>query len=89
LTGDDVWLAYQLNKPSDQSGIVVAFRRKDCREETLTVKLHALNPETVYVLENANDESVTNKTGKELTEGITLNANAPGSVLLKYYKLKY
>ena len=29
LTGSDVWLAYQMHRPSDDSGIVVAFRRQD------------------------------------------------------------
>jgi len=86
LTGDDVWLAYQLNKPSDNSGIVVAFRRKDNHSNTLSVKLKGLNPDTTYTIYNDNDKSEISKTGKELVEGITLEINsAPGSLLLKYY----
>ncbi|MDD3062395.1 MAG: alpha-galactosidase [Massilibacteroides sp.] len=88
LTGDDIWLAYQLNRPSDQSGIVVAFRRKDCRAETLTVKLRGLESEVTYTVVNADDQRSINKTGKELSEGITLEAPARGSVLLKYHKVK-
>ncbi len=38
----DVWVAYQLNRTSDQSGIVLAFRRKDNAESKLTVKLQGL-----------------------------------------------
>ena len=30
LTQDDIWLAYQMNRPSAGDGIIVAFRRKDC-----------------------------------------------------------
>ena len=30
MTGDDIWLAYQLLRPSDQTGYVVAFRRELC-----------------------------------------------------------
>jgi alpha-galactosidase len=86
LTGDKVWLAYQLNEPSDNSGIVVAFRRKDNHSNTLPVKLKGLNPDTTYTVYNDNDKSETLKTGKELIEGITLEINsAPGSLLLKYY----
>ncbi len=87
LTGDDVWLAYQLNRPSDESGIVVAFRRKDNTDNTLSVQLRGLNPNTTYSVYNDNNKSVVAKTGKELSEGITLEIKeTPGSLLLKYYK---
>ncbi len=86
LTGDDVWLAYQLNKPSDNSGIVVAFRRKDNKSDELMVKLKGLDSDSTYSLYNDNDKSVITKTGKELNEGVILEINeAPGSLLLKYY----
>ena len=87
LTGENVWLAYQLNKPSDNSGIVVAFRRKDNQTNTISVKLRGLNPNITYSVFNDNDKSVVSGTGKELAEGITLKINdAPGSLLLKYSK---
>ena len=87
LTGDDVWLAYQMNKPSDNSGIVIAFRRKDSPSENLQVKLRGLNPGLRYTVYNDNDKSEITKTGKELSEGITLEIKEiPGSLLLKYYK---
>ncbi len=86
LTGDDIWLAYQLNKPSDNSGIVVAFRRKDNKSDELMVKLKGLDSDSTYSLYNDNDKSVITKTGKELNEGVILEINeAPGSLLLKYY----
>ncbi len=87
LTGENVWLAYQLNKPSDNTGIVVAFRRKDNKSNTLKVKLRGLNPDFTYSIFNDNDKNIITKTGKELAEGITLEVNeAPGSLLLKYFK---
>lgn len=87
LTGDDVWLAYQLNKPSDKSGIVVAFRRKDNPSKTLSVQLKGLDAESIYTVVNADDQSSIKKTGKELEQGITLNIpEAPGSLLLRYCK---
>lgn len=87
LTGDDVWLAYQLNKPSDKSGIVVAFRRKDNPSKTLSVQLKGLDAESIYTVVNADDQSSIKKTGKELEQGITLNiSEASGSLLLRYCK---
>ncbi len=85
LTGDDVWLAYQMNKPSDNSGIVVAFRRKDNIADHLSVKLEGLNPDAEYAVFNDNDKSTIFKTGKELAKGLILDIKeAPGSLLLKY-----
>jgi alpha-galactosidase len=87
LTGDDVWLAYQLNRPSDNSGIVVAFRRKDNHSEMLSVKLKGLNPDSTYTVYNANDKGTMTKTGKELAIGLILEIKeSPGSLLLKYHK---
>ncbi len=87
LTGDNVWLAYQLNKPSDESGIVVAFRRKDNHSETLSVKLKGLNADSTYIIFNANDKCTITKTGKELEQGLILEIKeTPGSLLLKYRK---
>lgn len=84
-TGDDAFLAYQLNRPSDRSGIVVAFRRKDNATNNIQVKLQGLDPETVYAIQNDNDGSITRQTGRELAEGVTLSIDqAPGSLLLRY-----
>ena len=84
-TGDNAFLAYQLNRPSDRSGIVVAFRRKDNATNNIQVKLQGLDPETVYTIQNDNDGSITRQTGRELAEGVTLAIDqAPGSLLLRY-----
>jgi hypothetical protein len=49
--------------------------------------LRGLNPNTTYSVYNDNNKSVVAKTGKELSEGITLEIKeTPGSLLLKYYK---
>ena len=39
MTKDNVWLAYQLNRPEQKDGIVLAFRREDCENESILVKL--------------------------------------------------
>jgi alpha-galactosidase len=85
LTGNDVWLAYQLNKVADNSGLVFAFRRKDAFNDNIVVRLSGLSPTLKYEITNENDGSKSIKTGLELNQGITLNINdQPGSLLLKY-----
>lgn len=48
ITGEDIWLAYQLDRPSDRSGIVVAFRRSQASDSTCTVRLRGLDPNASY-----------------------------------------
>ncbi|MBR2169024.1 MAG: alpha-galactosidase [Alistipes sp.] len=85
LTGDDVWLAYQLNRPSDKSGIVVGFRRKDNKQTSIEVKLRGLDPTTNYVVRNENDGKEQTLSGEQLANGITLTLEKPlDSILLKY-----
>ena len=50
ITRDDQWMAYQLDRPSDGTGIVVAFRRKESPDSTYTVQLRGLDPDATYRL---------------------------------------
>lgn len=85
LTADNVWLAYQLNRPSDNSGIVMAFRRSENSQNEITVQLKGLALDQTYVVRNDNDGSVSEVTGKQLTEGIALKIDNPrGSLMLQY-----
>lgn len=87
LSTMDVWVAYQLNRNSDQSGMVAAFRRKDNKNATLTVSLQSLDKDAVYQVTDLNNNSSFTKTGKELMQGLDLSiGETPGSLLLKYKK---
>lgn len=90
LTRDNIWLAYQMHKPSDQSGIVVAFRREKCDDSQLIVKLGGLDLNSQYLIKDKdNPERQFVKTGKELSEGFELNIDEPkGSLLLHYTIVK-
>ncbi len=86
LTGDDVWLAYQLNRPSDDTGIVLAFRRPKAVTNTISVSLKGLKPNQKYALYDEDTDKTVVKTGAELAAGLTLKSDpAPGSLFL-YYK---
>ncbi|MFT3704500.1 MAG: alpha-galactosidase [Agriterribacter sp.] len=87
LTTMDVWVAYQLNRNSDQSGIVLAFRRKDNKNEKLIVKLNDLDANSSYEITNMHDSSSITKTGKEMMDGLEIAIkNTPGSVVMRYRK---
>ncbi len=87
LTGSDVWLAYQMHRPSDDSGIVVAFRRQDAPDAEYTVRLGGLTPDASYTLVDCDTQAETVRSGRELTEGLTLRLDNPkSSLLIKYCK---
>ncbi len=86
-TGEDIWIAYQLNKPSDGSGRLVAFRRQQCTVESISVHLRGLVPDQVYVFENQDSGDTFEATGQQLSEGLTLTLKeARSSLYFKYSK---
>ena len=84
LTGNDCWLAYQLHKPSDQTGYIIAFRRPDNKESDYNVKLSGLDAERTYILTCKDTGKSMEKSGAELLKGLTLHiANPRASLLLR------
>ncbi len=85
LTRDNIWLSYQMHRPSDDSGIIVAFRRYKSSEDTMIVQLSGLDAKKVYTIRNFDNDILLNKTGKELADGFLLTIKEPrGSLLLQY-----
>ncbi|MBQ3723584.1 MAG: alpha-galactosidase [Bacteroidales bacterium] len=62
ITGADQWMAYQLDRPSDGTGIVVAFRRKESPDSTYTVQLLGLDPDATYRLSYDPDVATPGRT---------------------------
>lgn len=88
LTRDNIWLAYQMHRPSDESGIIIAFRREKCIDNSLIVQLGGVQPGKSYRIINKDDEDfMLVKTGKELSEGFELTIEQPKGSLLLHYKI--
>lgn len=86
-TRDDIWLAYQLNRPSDGSGYVVAFRRGGAANPVCEVRLRGVDPSAKYLLHNADGGDPVEVRGKELMEHYALRLDQPrSSLLIKYDK---
>lgn len=85
LTGDEHCIAYQLNKESDSSGYIFAFRRGANAPEKFTVKLKGLVAEKNYTLTDDDTKDTIIKSGSELMNGVEIKFDkAPGSVLIFY-----
>jgi len=88
-TGDNQFLAYQLDRPSENDGIILAFRRADCGTESMTVKMSGLDKNSDYELFFEDYDIRIVKSGSELLEGLELSIPLkPASLLVSYHKQK-
>ena len=81
------WIGWQFDEPG-KGGAVQAFRRAECAEEALTLKLQGLDAQSQYEVENLDDGKMQKVTGKELMESglpITIK-DKPGAALFVYRK---
>lgn len=67
-------------------GVVQAFRRQECADESITLKLRGLDPRAVYELTDLDAPGVKRASGKELMEtGLTLaSAQKPHAMIVTY-----
>ena len=87
LTGDGDWVAYQLDRPAEKDGIILAFRRNEAGNESIRVKPGGLDKNADYELffEDYNLRVV--RKGSELSEGLELAIpQKPASLLISYRK---
>ena len=85
---NDVWLAWQYDRPEAGSGVVQAFRRPENGEVTKTFKLRGLDPEAKYEVENFDGAKET-RTGRELLQdglSVTLGEQ-PSAAVIAYKRL--
>jgi alpha-galactosidase len=89
ITSDSIWLAYQMNRPKEGDGIIMAFRRPACPVDKINIKMKGLEPAEKYelFLEDANIRSIL--TGKELMANYEMSIpDKPGSLLISYHKTR-
>ncbi len=85
---NDAWLAWQYDRPESASGVVQAFRRPENGEAQKTFKLHGLDPEAKYELENL-DGSKETRIGRVLMdEGLAVTLTGkPAAPVITYKRL--
>ena len=86
-TRDNAWLAYQLHRPDKGDGIVLAFRRKDCSEDSIRIRLGGIERASKYELFYDDYNIHQQQSGQELLDGITISIpQKPASLLIRYEK---
>ena len=87
---NNIWMAWQFNRPDLGEGVIQAFRRPDCFYESACLKLKGLEPDGSYVINRSNEKDLGSIAGRELMEkGLIINLkNVPDSATIIYKKLK-
>ena len=86
-TDNDVWMAWQFNRPSDESGIVMSFRRPDSPASQMQYKLRGLDLSATYVITDLNGDVVSRASGAKLAgEGLMVSLPTPRSVAVYKYR---
>ena len=84
---NNVWIAWQFHRPELGEGMVQAFRRADCPEATIQLKLRGLEPDLRYEFKNLDAAGVTVMRGAELmTDGLSVAAPHRPDVAIFTYK---
>ena len=88
-TAPDEFVAYQFHRADLDAGIVLAFRRAECRYKGLILAIYGIDPAATYDVESIDgDGKVTRAavSGAELGDSLELRVDTPGSTRLVRYK---
>jgi alpha-galactosidase len=85
---NDVWMAWQYDRPEKGDGLVQVFRRAGSVKESEPVILAGLVPEAIYEIKNLDTKESFDVSGKKLLEeGISITLkDQPDSALIVYKK---
>ena len=83
---NDVWMAWQFDRPDSGEGFVQAFRRAECGQSTVRLKLRGLDPAAQYVLTDFDTGPRGQLSGAQvLDEGLLVEAQEqPQAVVIAY-----
>ncbi len=83
------WIAWQFDGPEEGRGVVQAFRRADCAEEIIRLKLRGLDPAATYQVKDLDGAQPRDLTGSVLmVEGLDVSVpGKPGAAIVIYERL--
>ncbi len=88
-TAPDEFVAYQFHRADLDAGIVLAFRRADCRYKGLILGIYGIDPAAAYEVEFVDGDGNSTKAmqpGTDLGDSLQLHIDKPGSTLIVRYK---
>lgn len=82
----DRWIAWQFHRPESGDGCIQAFRRRDCAEGGIRVRLHGLEASRRYQINDFDVPEMQVETGRRLErEGLLIRVkDRPGAAVITY-----
>jgi alpha-galactosidase len=89
-TSNDVWAAWQFDRPEAGEGMIQAFRRQQSPGELMRFQLQGLDPAARYAVTNVDAAGHAELTGRELMEqGLPISLKKqPDSALILYKRVE-
>ena len=83
---DEVWIAWQFNRETEGDGCVQAFRRENCIEKYVRVKLRGLDARGIYQITDFDSHKKVRVSGRKLMiTGYRIQIQEqPGAAILVY-----
>lgn len=84
------WIAWQFDRPEEGGGVVQAFRRHECTQESIRLKLRGIDRKATYTVTNLESDATDTLSGRTLAEaGLLVSCpEKPGAVNLRYTKAR-
>ncbi|MBP5274571.1 MAG: alpha-galactosidase, partial [Abditibacteriota bacterium] len=73
--GNDIWTVFQFHKPADGKGVLLAFRREGCPDNTVEVRLRDLRKNGVYKVRDTDTGEIREIKGSQLMAGFRIKRN--------------
>lgn len=85
----DQWIAWQFDRPEIGGGEVQAFRRAQCKDDSISLKLQGLDSGATYEVRNLDGGKETHSGSELMGTGLVLKTTAaPAALVLTYTRLK-
>ena len=84
---NNVWMSWQFDRPEDGQGMVQAFRRADCPDDTMSAHLQGLDKNADYVVTDIDTQKPVRMSGNELMKsGLLIRAESKPAAFVFTYK---
>jgi alpha-galactosidase len=86
---NDVWMAWQFDRPEIGRGAVQVFRRAESKQDRTSLVLHGLDPAAWYEVLNLDGSKITAEGKALMTQGLAVELRgAPDSAIFTYQRIQ-
>ena len=84
----NIWISYEMYRDDIDEGCVFVFREEKSDYKVSDIHFKGVNPEKTYIVEDLDDNSTFEISGKDLLEGLEVKIPNPRESKLYIFKAK-